>query len=98
MHIEIAKMTINRTHTYCTPLKQVEGKQWNQILWHSIQIKSQKEKIKKKKEWSKQKLCGNCVVGLQALTLIILDTHGQKSGLKYEDHQFETKENSNLTT
>lgn len=53
MHIEIAKMTINRTHTYCTPLKQVEGKQWNQILWHSIQIKSQKEKIKRKKEWSK---------------------------------------------
>lgn len=52
MHIEIAKM-IDRTHTYCTPLKQAEGKQWNQILWHSIQIKSQKEKIKKKKEWYK---------------------------------------------
>lgn len=49
MCFEIAKITFSRADVECIPLKQVEGKQWNRVLRHFIQIKAQKEKIKKKK-------------------------------------------------
>lgn len=49
MCFEIAKITFSRADVECIPLKQVEGKQWNWVLRHFIQIKAQKEKIKKKK-------------------------------------------------
>lgn len=53
MHIEIAKVTINREDRECIPLQQVEWRQWNQILRHSIQSKAQKENTKEKKERDK---------------------------------------------